>query len=162
MINHDVPNHLEDYVHRAGRRTGLAGQTGTAATFIMEEQEQYSVGIAKALEQSGQPIPESLEKMRKNWRAKVKSRKSQDSSGFGGKGLHKLDANSELARMHDREMHKIEGVEEDEKEMTDDEVILSVASAVKSHVELQLLLVLPRRRLRIYRRGLISIEDHGA
>lgn len=134
VINYDAPNHLEDYVHRAGR-TGRAGQTGTAVTFITEEQEQYSVGIAKALEQSGQPVPERLEKMRKAWRAKVKSGKSQDSSGFGGKGLDKLDANRELARMHDRKLHKIEGEDDEEKDKEGDDVILSVASAVKSHAE---------------------------
>lgn len=133
VINYDAPNHLEDYVHRAGR-TGRAGQTGTAVTFITEEQEQYSVGIAKALEQSGQSVPERLEKMRKAWRAKVKSGKSQDSSGFGGKGLDKLDANRELARMHDRKLHKIEGEDDDDKDKEDD-VILSVASAVKSHAD---------------------------
>ncbi len=32
-----APNHLEDYVHRAGR-TGRAGNTGTAVTFITPEQ----------------------------------------------------------------------------------------------------------------------------
>lgn len=86
VVNFDAPNHLEDYVHRAGR-TGRAGAKGTAVTFITEEQEQYSVGIAKALEQSGQPVPERLNEMRKSFRDKVKTGKSKDSSGFGGKGM---------------------------------------------------------------------------
>ncbi len=130
VINYDAPNHLEDYVHRAGR-TGRAGNTGTAVTFITEDQEQYSVGIAKALEQSGQPVPEQLEKMRRSWRAKVKSGKQQDSSGFGGKGLDKFDKDREAARMRDRKLHKIEGDDDDEKEDKDD-VVLSVASAVQA------------------------------
>lgn len=86
VVNFDAPNHLEDYVHRAGR-TGRAGAKGTAVTFITEEQEQYSVGIAKALEQSGQPVPERLNDMRRSFRDKVKTGKSKDSSGFGGKGI---------------------------------------------------------------------------
>lgn len=86
VVNFDAPNHLEDYVHRAGR-TGRAGAKGTAVTFITEDQEQYSVGIAKALEQSGQPVPERLNEMRKSFRDKVKTGKSKDSSGFGGKGI---------------------------------------------------------------------------
>lgn len=88
VVNFDAPNHLEDYVHRAGR-TGRAGNTGTAVTFVTEDQEQYSVGIAKALEQSGQPVPERLNEMRKSFRDKVKTGKMKDSSGFGGKGLER-------------------------------------------------------------------------
>ena len=33
VVNYDVPNHHEDYVHRVGR-TGRAGNKGTAVTFI--------------------------------------------------------------------------------------------------------------------------------
>lgn len=129
VINYDAPNHLEDYVHRAGR-TGRAGNTGTAVTFITEDQEQYSVGIAKALEQSGQPVPEQLEAMRKSWRAKVKSGKHQDSSGFGGKGLDKLDQDREKVRMRERKIHKTgdEDEEDTKEEKTDDILPLAVAS----------------------------------
>jgi ATP-dependent RNA helicase DDX46/PRP5 len=115
VINYDAPNHLEDYVHRAGR-TGRAGNTGTAVTFITEEQENCASGIAKALEQSGQPVPERLNEMRKAWKEKVKAGKAKDASGFGGKGLEKLDKEREAARMRERKTHKVEGEEEDAKE----------------------------------------------
>ncbi|KAK0730665.1 P-loop containing nucleoside triphosphate hydrolase protein [Lasiosphaeris hirsuta] len=115
VINYDAPNHLEDYVHRAGR-TGRAGNTGTAVTFITEEQENCAPGIAKALEQSGQPIPERLNEMRKAWKEKVKSGKAKDASGFGGKGLEKLDKDREAARLRERKTHKAEGEEDDFKE----------------------------------------------
>lgn len=132
VVNYDAPNHLEDYVHRAGR-TGRAGNTGTAVTFITEEQEQYSVGIAKALEQSGQPVPERLNEMRKAFRAKVKTGKSQDSSGFGGKGLERLDQEREAARMRERKTHKTDGDEEEEKEEKgDDDILLKAASTVQA------------------------------
>ncbi|KAJ6787201.1 hypothetical protein PWT90_10271 [Aphanocladium album] len=114
VINYDVPNHLEDYVHRAGR-TGRAGNTGVAVTFITPEQENCAVGIAKALEQSEQPVPERLNEMRKAHREKVKSGKAKDTSGFGGKGLDRLDAEREAARMRERKTHKAEGEEEEEK-----------------------------------------------
>ncbi|RDW88840.1 hypothetical protein BP6252_00872 [Coleophoma cylindrospora] len=131
VVNFDAPNHLEDYVHRAGR-TGRAGNTGTAVTFITEEQEQFSVGIAKALEQSGQPVPERLDQMRKSFRDKVKSGKSKDSSGFGGKGLERLDAEREAARNRERKTHKTDGDDEDEKEEKNDEdIVLKAASAVQ-------------------------------
>ncbi|KAM0332280.1 hypothetical protein ACHAQA_002556 [Verticillium albo-atrum] len=115
VVNYDAPNHLEDYVHRAGR-TGRAGNTGTAVTYITNEQENCAVGIAKALEQSGQPVPERLNEMRKAHRDKVKAGKAKDTSGFGGKGLDRLDAEREAARMRERKTHKAEGDDEDEKE----------------------------------------------
>lgn len=114
VINYDAPNHLEDYVHRAGR-TGRAGNTGTAVTFVTPEQENCAVGIAKALEQSEQPVPERLEEMRKAYREKVKSGKAKENSGFGGKGLDRLDQEREAARMRERKTHKAEGEEEPEE-----------------------------------------------
>ncbi|KAK3383382.1 hypothetical protein B0T24DRAFT_661905 [Lasiosphaeria ovina] len=140
VINYDAPNHLEDYVHRAGR-TGRAGNTGTAITFITEEQENCAPGIAKALEQSGQPVPERLNEMRKAWREKVKSGNAKDASGFGGKGLERLDKEREAARLRERKSHKAEGEEEDFKEDEAEEdkkkekattAALSAASAIIS------------------------------
>lgn len=115
VINYDAPNHMEDYVHRAGR-TGRAGNTGVAVTFVTPEQENCAPGIAKALEQSGQAVPERLEEMRKAHREKVKSGKAKDTSGFGGKGLDRLDAEREAARVRERKTHRAEGEEEETKE----------------------------------------------
>ncbi|RKF83119.1 Pre-mRNA-processing ATP-dependent RNA helicase prp5 [Golovinomyces cichoracearum] len=133
VVNFDAPNHLEDYVHRAGR-TGRAGNTGTAVTFITEDQEQYSVGIAKALEQSGQPVPERLDSMRKSFRDKVKTGKYKDSSGFGGKGLERLDAEREAARNRERKTHKTDADDDEEKEekVGDDEIVNKVASSIQA------------------------------
>ncbi|SPN96767.1 related to Pre-mRNA-processing ATP-dependent RNA helicase PRP5 [Cephalotrichum gorgonifer] len=115
VVNYDAPNHLEDYVHRAGR-TGRAGNKGTAVTFVTEEQDNCAACIAKALEQSGQPVPDRLKEMRAAYREKVKSGKAKESSGFGGKGLDRLDQEREAARMRERKTHKAEGEEDDVKE----------------------------------------------
>ncbi|KAF7540918.1 hypothetical protein G7Z17_g12087 [Cylindrodendrum hubeiense] len=120
VVNYDAPNHLEDYVHRAGR-TGRAGNTGVAVTFVTPEQENCAVGISKALEQSGQPVPERLNEMRKAHREKVKSGKAKDTSGFGGKGLDRLDQEREAARLRERKTHKAEGEEEEDKEEKKDD-----------------------------------------
>lgn len=114
VVNYDAPNHLEDYVHRAGR-TGRAGNKGTAVSFVTRDQENCAPGIAKALEQSGQPVPPELEEMRKAFRDKVKSGKAKDQSGFGGKGLERLDQEREAARLRERKSHRTEGEEEEEK-----------------------------------------------
>lgn len=115
VVNFDAPNHLEDYVHRAGR-TGRAGNKGTAVTFVTEEQENCATCIAKALEQSGQPVPDRLKEMRTAYKEKIKSGKAKESSGFGGKGLDRLDQEREAARIRERKTHKAEGEEDDFKE----------------------------------------------
>lgn len=133
VINYDAPNHLEDYVHRAGR-TGRAGNLGVAVTFITPDQENCAPGIAKALEQSGQPVPDDLSEMRKAHRDKVKSGKAKDTSGFGGKGLDRLDQEREAARMRERKTHRAEGEEEDEKEekKDDEEKAEKALNAIKA------------------------------
>ena len=118
VVNYDAPNHLEDYVHRAGR-TGRAGNTGTAVTFLTEDQERFSVDIAKALKQSGQKVPEPVQQMVDSFLEKVKAGKEKASaSGFGGKGLERLDQERDAARMRERRTYKTgeEGEEEEEKE----------------------------------------------
>jgi ATP-dependent RNA helicase DDX46/PRP5 len=98
VINYDCPNHLEDYVHRAGR-TGRAGNKGTAVTFITPDQERYAANIVKALKWSSQPIPEDVQKLADGFTEMVKSGKAKFSaSGFGGKGLEKLDLERDAAR----------------------------------------------------------------
>ncbi|KAL2872095.1 DEAD/DEAH box RNA helicase [Aspergillus lucknowensis] len=138
VVNYDAPNHLEDYVHRAGR-TGRAGNMGTAVTFLTEDQDRYSVDIAKALKQSGQEVPGPVQSLVDTFLEKVKAGKEKASaSGFGGKGLERLDQERDAARMRERRTYKTgeEGDEEEEKEEKNEEaeerfnkVISSVQSA---------------------------------
>lgn len=137
VVNYDAPNHLEDYVHRAGR-TGRAGNTGTAVTFLTGDQERYSVDIAKALKQSGQQVPEDVQKMVDSFLEKVRAGKEKTStSGFGGKGLERLDQERDAARTRERRTYKTgdEGEEEDEKEEKNEkaeEKFNKVVSSVQS------------------------------
>lgn len=138
VVNYDAPNHLEDYVHRAGR-TGRAGNTGTAVTFLTEDQERYSVDVSKALKQSGQEVPEAIQKMVDAFIEKVKSGKEKASgSGFGGKGLERLDQERETARNRERKTYKTgeEGEEEekekDEKKDKGEDLFSKAASTVQS------------------------------
>ncbi|EEH40864.2 pre-mRNA-processing ATP-dependent RNA helicase prp5 [Paracoccidioides lutzii Pb01] len=136
VINYDAPNHLEDYVHRAGR-TGRAGNTGTAVTFLTEVQERYSVDISKALKQSGQQVPEAVQKMVNSFIEKVKAGKEKASgSGFGGKGLERLDQERDAARNRERKTYKTgEEGEEEEKEGKKDkkeDIFSKAASAVQA------------------------------
>ncbi|WFD01550.1 RNA helicase [Malassezia obtusa] len=91
VVNYDVPSHLEDYVHRAGR-TGRAGHRGTCITFITPEQDRYARDIRQALKASNVPIPPELDELVIQHKANVARGMSQRSrSGFGGRGLSRLD-----------------------------------------------------------------------
>ncbi|KAK4049003.1 pre-mRNA processing RNA-helicase [Microbotryomycetes sp. JL201] len=91
VIQYDAPNHMEDYVHRAGR-TGRAGNKGTSVTFLTPDQERYALDIFKAMQASGVVVPEDVKKMAESFAEKVKAGKaSGGSSGFGGKGLERLE-----------------------------------------------------------------------
>ncbi|KAI0650617.1 P-loop containing nucleoside triphosphate hydrolase protein [Trametes meyenii] len=112
VINYDAPNHMEDYVHRAGR-TGRAGNKGTCVTFITPEQDRYSVDIYRALKASNAPVPKELEDLANGFLEKVKSGKAKVAgSGFGGKGLDRLDQEREIKEKAERKAY---GEPEEEK-----------------------------------------------
>ena len=91
VVNYDAPNHMEDYVHRAGR-TGRAGEKGVCITFVSPDQERYSVDIVRALEASKAFVPPELKEMSDNFLAKIKSGKAKHvSSGYSGKGLERIE-----------------------------------------------------------------------
>ncbi|WVN85262.1 pre-mRNA-processing ATP-dependent RNA helicase PRP5 [Cryptococcus depauperatus CBS 7841] len=95
VINYDAPNHMEDYVHRAGR-TGRAGNKGICITFITPEQEKFSVDIVRALEASKAFVSDDLRKMSDGFLGKIKSGKARAAgSGYTGKGLERIERRRE-------------------------------------------------------------------
>lgn len=105
VINYDAPNHMEDYVHRAGR-TGRAGNKGTCVTFITPEQERYSVDIYRALKASNASAPKELEDLANGFLEKVKTGKAHVAgSGFGGKGLDRLDSERDAKQKAERKAY---------------------------------------------------------
>ncbi|KAF9451634.1 P-loop containing nucleoside triphosphate hydrolase protein [Macrolepiota fuliginosa MF-IS2] len=127
VINYDAPNHMEDYVHRAGR-TGRAGNKGTCVTFITSEQDRYSVDIHRALKASNATIPKELEDLANGFLDKVKAGKAQAAgSGFGGKGLDRLDKERDAREKAERKAYG-EPTDEDKPE----EMAPGVATAAKA------------------------------
>uniref|UniRef100_A0A803MFQ7 RNA helicase n=1 Tax=Chenopodium quinoa TaxID=63459 RepID=A0A803MFQ7_CHEQI len=97
VVNFDVPNHYEDYVHRVGR-TGRAGRKGHAITFISEDEERYAPDLVKALELSEQPLPQDLKALADGFLAKVRQGLEQaHGTGYGGSGF-KFDEQEDEAR----------------------------------------------------------------
>ncbi|KAI8977951.1 P-loop containing nucleoside triphosphate hydrolase protein [Pilobolus umbonatus] len=125
VINYECPNHMEDYVHRVGR-TGRAGNKGTAYTFITPDQDRYAFDICKALKISKQEIPPDLRELAESFQNKVKEGKERASgSGFGGKGLERLDKDRDLVK---RFQKKAYGGGEDDSEEEDIELETTVVS----------------------------------
>jgi ATP-dependent RNA helicase DDX46/PRP5 len=72
VVNYDVPNHIEDYVHRVGR-TGRAGRKGTAITLVTPDEERYAPALAKALTESGKEVPAKLQELVAEHQRKVEA-----------------------------------------------------------------------------------------
>merc|ERR1712004_444802 len=98
VINYDVPNHMEDYVHRCGR-TGRAGSKGHAFTFMTPEQGRYAKDIIRALEESEAKVPDDLKKLFEDYKAEQEAMGQQvkSQSGFRGKGFKFDEAEAQLA-----------------------------------------------------------------
>eukprot|EP01117_Protostelium_nocturnum_P015810 TRINITY_DN615_c0_g1_i2.p1 TRINITY_DN615_c0_g1~~TRINITY_DN615_c0_g1_i2.p1 ORF type:complete len:929 (-),score=284.34 TRINITY_DN615_c0_g1_i2:129-2915(-) len=116
VINYDVPNHMEDYVHRVGR-TGRAGAKGTAYTFITPDEDKYASDILKALENSKANVPDALKSLVEAHHQKFEAGTAQNAgSGFGGKGW-KFDASEQLKKEEEKKkQRKAAGLEEDQEE----------------------------------------------
>jgi ATP-dependent RNA helicase DDX23/PRP28 len=59
VINYDMPGDIEKYTHRIGR-TGRAGHSGLATSFLLETDEAIFYDLANMLRASNQPVPPQL------------------------------------------------------------------------------------------------------
>eukprot|EP00467_Chlorarachnion_reptans_P022684 CAMPEP_0114508248 /NCGR_PEP_ID=MMETSP0109-20121206/12487_1 /TAXON_ID=29199 /ORGANISM="Chlorarachnion reptans, Strain CCCM449" /LENGTH=574 /DNA_ID=CAMNT_0001687145 /DNA_START=84 /DNA_END=1809 /DNA_ORIENTATION=+ len=80
VINFDMPNNIDDYVHRIGR-TGRAGKRGTAISFVSDDNMPVVRDLKTLLVESKQEVPDAIERM-------CLSRQSgmRNGKGRGGKG----------------------------------------------------------------------------
>ncbi|WP_371381505.1 DEAD/DEAH box helicase [Sporomusa aerivorans] len=72
VFSYDIPHDPESYIHRIGR-TGRAGQTGTAVTFIIPGEHMY-------LRMIEQGIKSSIEKYKANGQKVIKNAKKADTA----------------------------------------------------------------------------------
>jgi superfamily II DNA/RNA helicase len=56
VVNYDMPNGAEDYIHRIGR-TGRAGAVGIAYSLVTKKNMSLAPELVKLLKSSGQPVP---------------------------------------------------------------------------------------------------------
>lgn len=60
VVNYDFPNGVEDYIHRIGR-TGRAGATGEAFTFLTSQDGKYCRELIRVLREANQVIDPSVD-----------------------------------------------------------------------------------------------------
>ncbi|RIA89024.1 P-loop containing nucleoside triphosphate hydrolase protein [Glomus cerebriforme] len=124
VVNFECPNHMEDYVHRVGR-TGRAGNKGTAYSFITPEQDRYAMDIVKALKLSGGHVSPELQALADGFQEKVKAGNATYSgSGFGGKGLERLDEARDLVKKAQRKTYDVSDDETSEEEAEEDDHLI--------------------------------------
>jgi len=62
VLNFDMANNTEDYVHRIGR-TGRAGKSGIAYTFITNRDSKKAPGLVQVMESANQIVSPALKKL---------------------------------------------------------------------------------------------------
>lgn len=88
-------------------RTGRAGKSGFAWTFLTPEQGRYSGEILRALELSGATVPEDLNDLWNTYKAlqEAEGKKVHTGGGFSGKGF-KFDEQEAAAVKENKKMQK--------------------------------------------------------
>mmetsp|Transcript_40467 Transcript_40467/g.59613 ORF Transcript_40467/g.59613 Transcript_40467/m.59613 type:complete len:424 (-) Transcript_40467:248-1519(-) len=59
IVNYDMPNNIENYCHRIGR-TGRAGKTGIATTYLTEGDDEIFYDLKSYLESTDSQVPSEL------------------------------------------------------------------------------------------------------
>ncbi|WPK23184.1 hypothetical protein PUMCH_000412 [Australozyma saopauloensis] len=77
VINYDLPNDIDDYVHRIGR-TGRAGNVGVATSFFNRNNRNIVKDMISLLAEADQEVPDFL--------AKISRESSFGRGGMGGRG----------------------------------------------------------------------------
>lgn len=85
VVNFDFPTGVEDYVHRIGR-TGRAGATGIAYSFLTEQDAKHAKELIAVLEGANQKVPMELREFAaKSFFPKRNSRWEAGDMGGGGR-----------------------------------------------------------------------------
>ncbi|KAE9463204.1 hypothetical protein C3L33_04886, partial [Rhododendron williamsianum] len=89
VVNFDLPNDIDDYVHRIGR-TGRAGKSGLATAFFNENNSSLARSLAELMQESNQEVPAWLSRFaaRSSYGGGGKNRRS-GGGRFGGRDFRR-------------------------------------------------------------------------
>lgn len=87
VINFDLPNDIDDYVHRIGR-TGRAGNSGLATALINEKNRNIIRDLTELLSEAGQEVPPFLNDMSRQV-SSGGGRRRNGGNRFGGRDYRK-------------------------------------------------------------------------
>ncbi|CAN8279924.1 unnamed protein product [Cochlearia groenlandica] len=87
VVNFDLPNDIDDYVHRIGR-TGRAGNSGLATAFFNDNNTSMAKPLAELMQEANQEVPDWLTRYAS--RASFGGVKNRRSGGrFGGRDFRR-------------------------------------------------------------------------
>ncbi|KZV21313.1 DEAD-box ATP-dependent RNA helicase 37-like [Dorcoceras hygrometricum] len=90
VVNFDLPNDIDDYVHRIGR-TGRAGKTGLATAFFNENNASLAKSLADLMQEANQEVPAWLSRFAARSSSYGKNRRGGGGAGgrFGGRDFRR-------------------------------------------------------------------------
>lgn len=92
VVNFDLPNDIDDYVHRIGR-TGRAGKKGLATAFFNENNASLARALADLMQEANQEVPTWLSRYAA--RSSFGGRNRRSGGGrFGGRDYRRDSFNS--------------------------------------------------------------------
>ncbi|CAA7060702.1 unnamed protein product [Microthlaspi erraticum] len=86
VVNFDLPNDIDDYVHRIGR-TGRAGKSGVATAFFNDNNASLARPLAELMQEANQEVPEWLTRYAS--RASFGGGKKRSGGRFGGRDFRR-------------------------------------------------------------------------
>ena len=139
VINYDMPNNIDDYVHRIGR-TGRAGNEGNAISLINGKNRNVISDLYNLLKDNKQEIPSFLEDMQYRY-GRGGGRGRKEGSRFGGRDYRYKGSQNVVAVVVVEIVMEIV--------MTIEEVIAVIVVAVTSFVVVVVVVDLAEKAVRI-------------
>lgn len=106
VLNYDMPNTIEDYVHRIGR-TGRAGAKGIAHSFFTKKELALAPDLVDLLAKTNQDIPDALRDLKQhafNVKAENKWKKwKKPDNNFRGNGNNNFGNKREFKSFEKRD-----------------------------------------------------------
>ncbi|KAJ0982271.1 hypothetical protein J5N97_010526 [Dioscorea zingiberensis] len=90
VVNFDLPNDIDDYVHRIGR-TGRAGKSGLATAFFNENNSNLARPLSDLMQEANQEVPAWLGRYaaRSSYGGGGRNRRSGGGGRFGGRDFRR-------------------------------------------------------------------------